>query len=290
MKRYISLILLVLIVIFGQLFTTFSIQAEEYKLRGVIDIRATVNDTITSFRDGGYGKFDLNNNENLSLAQAGGEFIIDWDSGISAHIIANTYLQNGDGNAGITEGYLKYFSVPNEYGYRWQTKLGIFYPEISLENNAIAWASKNTLNSSTLNTWIGEEIRVLGNEYTLTRLGKYHQNSYDVAFTLGGFVNNDPSGALLAWHGWTLGNRQTLWTEKVTLPPLLALEEGKPLSGKQSKQSDPFYQVGDKIGWHSNLNIKWHKQGKFSLGYYDNNADPYEISEGQYAWRTRFYI
>ncbi|MGJ8692295.1 MAG: hypothetical protein ACSHW0_07420 [Thalassotalea sp.] len=263
--------------------------AAEFSAQGVVDVRLTHNDTITSFRDGGYGKFDLTNGENFSLAQAGISIKAEWDSGLSAHIVANGYQQNNTTRAGLTEGYLKYLSLPNESGYRWQSKLGFFYPEISLENNAIAWASKNTLNSSAINTWIGEEVRVLGNEYSLVRLGKFHDSQFDVSGTLGVFKNNDPSGALLAWHGWTVGNRQTLWTEKVTLPPLLALQTGNPLDGQQAVASDPFYEVDNNFGWHGNAKLKWHKKGKILVGYYNNKAQPFLVEKGQYGWRTRFY-
>lgn len=260
----------------------------EIKTRGVIDIRATTANTINSYRDGGYGKFDLNNNEFLSLAQAGGELIIIWDNGISAHIIGNSYSQNTTTKIGLTETFLKYTSLPNSHGYRWQTKLGTFYPELSLENNAIAWSSPNTLNFSTINTWIGEEIRVLGNEHTLTRLGKFHNNNFDVSITAAAFVNNDPAGSLLAWHGWTVGSRQTLLNEKVRLPPLSALQEGGALHNIQTTNVDPFTEIDHNIGWYANTKIKWQGKGQIAIAYYNNNATPYAFSDGQYGWQTRF--
>lgn len=284
--KFQHLFLFVLIILTAAL--SFQLLAAEYNTRGIIDIRISENDSLTSYRDGGYGKFDLSNGGALSLAQAGLSFSVDWDSGLSAHLVLNGYHQNDDARVGVTEGYLKYLSLPSENGYRWQSRFGFYYPEISIENNAFAWASKYTLNSSTINTWLGEEVRVLGNEYTLTRLGKFHQHSFDIEATLGLFVNNDPTGALLSWHGWTIGNRQTLYHEQVTLPPLLALQPGNPLEGKQAIASDPFKEVDDRLGWYGSVNINWHKQGKLLVGYYDNNAKPYVIENGQYAWRTRF--
>lgn len=265
-----------------------SSQANEIKIQGVVDIRATSADTLTSYRDGYYGKFDVSNGESLSLAQAGFAVISSWDNGISAHLVANAYSQKIETAAGITEAFLKYTSLPNENGYRWQSKLGIFYPEFSIENNATAWASPNTLNFSTINTWIGEEIRVLGNEYTITRLGKYHNSNIDFSLTGALFINNDPAGSLLAWHGWTLGNRQTLWSEKVTLPPLPVLRENGALNGKQSENADPFYEIDDNLGFYVKAKMKWHKQLDVALAYYNNQATPYIVEQGQYGWRTRF--
>lgn len=259
----------------------------ETVFHGVLDVRATSTDSLTSYTQGGYGKFALDNGETLSLAQAGGEVSLIWDSGISAHVVANAYNNDNNFDIGITEAYLKYTGLPNESGYRWQSKLGIFYPRISLENNAYAWASKNTLNSSSMNTWIGEEVRVLGNELTLTRLGKFNKNAFDVSFSLSTFVNNDPSGSLLSWHGWTISNRQTLWTERIKLPAFRARMEGYDLYTQASK-SDPFIELDDRIGAHLRAEVKFHKKGTLSAGYYNNNAKPYIVEYGQYGWKTRF--
>lgn len=274
---------------FFLLLSSSMVNSAEFKIRGVVDIRLTANDTINSYRNGGYGKFDLGENNYISLAQGGLEVITEWDNGLSSHIVANAYSNKHETKLGLTEAFLKYTSLPNKHGYRWQSKLGIFYPEFSLENNAIAWASPNTLNFSTINTWIGEEIRVLGNEYTLTRLGKYNDSNYDLSITGAAFINNEPAGSLLAWHGWTVGNRQTLWTEKVTLPPLLFLRGTGELQGEQSQQADPFYRVNNKVGWYGKIKAKWRRKGEISLAYYDNRATPYIIRQGQYGWRTKFY-
>lgn len=267
--------------------TTVNAYEIETTFHGVIDLRATVTDSLASYTQSGYGKFALDDGEALSLSQAGGELLLAWDSGISAHVVANAYKNDGDFKIGLTEAYLKYSGIPNASGYRWKSKLGIFYPRISLENNAYAWASKNTLNSSSMNTWIGEEIRVLGNEITLTRLGKFTKNPFDLSLTISAFVNNDPSGSMLSWHGWTISNKQTLWTEKIQLPYFKARMKGYDLY-TQNSNSDPFLELDDRVGGHVRAEIKFHKKGAFSAGYYNNNGKPYIVENGQYAWRTRF--
>lgn len=265
----------------------------EYQLHGIVDVRASTTDSLTSYLAGGQGKFATSDGSQLSLSQAGAQLAINWDSGISAHGVVNAYYTDMPNNAsdsviGFTEAYLKYRSLPNELGYRWQTKVGIFYPEISLENTAYAWASKDTLNSSTLNTWIGEEVRVLGGELKLTRLGKLTNNNYDLSLSASIFTNNDPSGALLAWHGWTMSSRQTLWTEKRTFPWFPAREPGGDLAG-QADKSDPFLELDHRVGYHVRGEWKLHRRGTFSLGYYNNRAIPYKVVDGQYGWHTRFY-
>jgi len=280
-----SIIKIIIALFFATTLTVAS--AVETTFHGIIDLRATTTDSLQSYTDGGYGKFSYDDGETLSLSQAGGSLTLAWDNGITAHVVANALKHNDDFKVGLTEAYIKYSGLPNESGYRWQTKFGIFYPKISLENNAYAWASKNTVNSSSLNTWIGEEIRVLGNEISLTRLGKFNKVDYDLSFNLSTFVNNDPSGSLLSWHGWTVGNRQTLWTEKVKIPYFKARQPGHDLYA-QAASSDPFLELDDRIGAHVRAEVKFHRKGMISAGYYNNNGKPYVVENGQYAWRTRF--
>ncbi|WP_426359370.1 hypothetical protein ACPUVO_03750 [Pseudocolwellia sp. HL-MZ19] len=284
MQKYFAALLLLLSLPIANPIQAFEL---EVNFHGLIDLRATVTDSLTSYTKGGYGKFGSDDGEELTLSHAGGQLTLAWDNGISAHIVTNAYNNNGDFKLGLTEGYLKYSGLPNASGYRWQTKLGVFYPKISLENNAYAWASKNTLNSSSLNTWIGEEVRVLGNEVTLTRLGRINNNSFDLSLSLSAFVNNDPSGSMLSWHGWTISNRQTLYYEKLQLPGFTARADGYDLS-EQASSSDPFLDVDDRIGGHVRAEVKFHKKGAISAGYYNNNGKPYIVENGQYAWKTRF--
>lgn len=264
-------------------------EAVEYQAHGILDIRASSTNSLEkSYIAGGQGKFGLSDGQQLSIAQAGLELSADWDNGLTAHGVFNGYLDDEDSAIGLTEGFLKYKTLPNSSGYRLQVKGGIFYPEISLENDAFAWASKNTLNASTINTWIGEEIRGLGTEFKVTRLGRINNDNFDLSFSAGAFLNNDPAGALLSWHGWTMSSRQTLWGESRAIPWFPARAEGGPLVG-QADKSEPFLELDHNIGIH--LRGEWviHGKGEISAGYYDNNATPYKVKNGQYGWGTQFY-
>ena len=269
-----------------------ALKAAEYKFHGILDVRASVTDSLEkSYLSAGQGKFGTNDGKGLSLAQAGSELSVHWDNGLSAHGVINAYINGESGHnnvIGFTEGYLKYRTIPNSAGYRLQVKAGIFYPEISLENNAYAWASKYTLNSSTLNTWLGEEVRVLGSEFKVTRLGRINNNKFDLSLSTSLFVNNDPAGALLSWHGWTMSSRQTLWTEKQEIPWFPAREPEGDLAG-QASHSDPFLELDNKVGYHVRGEWKLHNKGAISAGYYDNRAIPFIVEDGQYGWHTRFY-
>lgn len=264
--------------------SVFSVQAH---VSGVVDLRASYLQSTKSYADGGYGKFGLSDGSQLSLSQLGSEVILSWDSGLSAHLVANAYVNKEYSGAGLTEGFIKYKTLPNEQGYRWQNRSGMFYPNISLENNAIAWASKYTLNSSMINNWIGEEIRVLGTEFSFTRLGKFNQSNVDHIVSVTAFVNNDPAGSLLAWHGWAVGNQQTLWTQTKEIAYFPAHQLGGELAF-QAQNSDPFLEIDNRVGYHIAYQLKRHKKGHVSAGFYNNNGTPYVVKNGQYSWRTRF--
>jgi len=268
-------------------------QATEFSVHGIVDLRVSqVSSLDKSYLDGGQGKFALGDGLAFSVAQAGADLSVTWDNGLSAHGVVNAYLKGtGEGESSafnFTEAYVKYRTLPSTSGYRLQTKVGIFYPKISLENDAYAWASKDTLNSSMLNTWVGEEIRVLGSEFKVTRLGRMNNDAFDLSFSATAFINNDPTGALLSWHGWTTSSRQTLWTEKRVIPWFPARGEGQPLA-EQASASDPFVEIDHRVGYHIRGEWVLHRKGELSLGYYDNRAIPYKVVNGQYGWRTRFY-
>ena len=261
--------------------------AVETKINGVIDYRLSHTDSSDSYRQGGVGKFGTSSGSQGYLGQGGLQLVLDWESGWSLHTVANAYKDGDDDGIGITEAFFKYKGVPDEDGTRWSSRVGIFYPEISLENRAFAWATTHTLNASTINTWVGEEVRLLGAELGWTQLGKLNDRDYDLSFSAAAFTNNDPNGALLAWHGWTSSSRQTLWGEQRAIPPIRARQPGFQLE-LQADNSDPFLELDDRLGFHLNSKVKWRRKGEVNFGYYNNNAQLNIVVNGQYTWHTRF--
>lgn len=261
--------------------------AAEFKANGIVDMRLSSNDSSKSYLSGGYGKFSSNSSAALSIPQLAGEFKVLWDNGFSANLVVNSYSENNQSDIGMTEAYLRYKSLPNSAGYRWENRTGVFYPKISLENEAFAWASINTLNSSTLNTWVGEETKLLGTQAKITRLGRQNGDDFDLSLSASIFANNDPSGALLSWHGWTMSNRQTLWQQSRAFPQMPASEPGGMLQD-QAKRSNAFLEIDNRLGYQLQFDWNQHKKGKFNIGYYDNRAKPYIVKNGQYGWGTKF--
>ncbi|WP_411994614.1 outer membrane beta-barrel protein [Agarivorans sp. DSG3-1] len=257
--------------------------ATEFTANGILDLRASQVNSTDSYLKGGFGKFAYSNGSHLSIAQAGLDIGAHWDNGFAAKLVLNGWLDNEDSALGFSEAFASYKGLPSENGLRWSSRLGIMYPSISLENTATAWATPYTLNASSLNTWLGEEIRTTGIEAKLERIGKFSGSSHNLSLSAMLFVNNDPAGALLAWHGWTSSSRQTLYGETRSFPELK-----QPALSDQSQRSNPFKEIDYRPGYHTNLDWSIHRTALFRLGYYDNMAKPYLIDDGDYAWRTQF--
>lgn len=262
-----------------------SVQAVEAELAGIMDMRYSLTDGIDSYVNGGLGKFRYDDGEQLSIAQAGLVGTLEWDNNLSLHAVANGYLDGVEDGLGLTEIYLKYRTLPSQSGLRQGLRLGIFYPAISLENNATAWSTPNTLTPSTMNSWVGEELRSTGLEYTAEWLGRFTGRPYDLKLQGSVFVHNDPAGAELSWHGWMQSSRQTLLHEKL---PVQNMPARQGVLSQQAGASDPFHEEDDRPGYTLSGEVKFPRKGLLQLGWFDNRAIPYEQTNGQYGWRTRF--
>lgn len=266
--------------------TTLYVDAVEHRWSGVVEASAVNTKSIDSYLGGDYGKFGYDDGSTLSLSQVGINYQVDWNEYVSSHVIANGYLGTDNNAVGLSEVYLKYQGLPNEFGYRYQVKAGLFYPEISVDNQATAWSSPNTLNFSTINTWVGEELRHTGVQFQVTRLGKFFQSHSDVSANVTFFANNDTAGAMLSWHGWTASNRQTLLQEKLSVQAFPARITG--MLVEQAAQSDPFIELDDRLGMQVNVKWRYKGNGQILAGFYHNNADTRVVIDGQYAWLTKF--
>jgi len=264
-----------------------AIYALEQELSGLIDFRYTSTDSFDSYIKGGYGKFRYSDGNKVSLAQLALHYKLDWENNFSFHLITNAYGDDENNNIGITESYLKYLSIPTDKGYRYQFRAGFMYPKISLENNATGWSSPYTLSYSTMNTWIGEEVKHIGLETSVTKLGKFSGDAFDLTLDLSLFTHNDPNGSMLSWHGWTQSSRQSFWNEKLDFPHFPALYPGQALEN-QARQSDPFLELDSNVGYHINGEWNLRRKVKLSLGYYDNRGGVDIVENGQYDWQTKF--
>ena len=122
----------------------------------------------------------------------------------------------------VTDAYLEWRPVPASE-LRFRGKLGAFYPRLSLENIEAGWSSPYALSSSVINTWIGEELRIVGAELRLVR-DLPGMSGQQLSLEGGGFYFNDPTGASLTWRGWAAHDRQTGVFGSIPMPDISVIE------------------------------------------------------------------
>lgn len=222
---------------------------------------------LQSWVDGGAGKLRYDESDDGLLAPRA---FLEWSSRVTPTMQVHTTLNaNGDGDArlGITEAYVELRPVPTSpWQRRW--RVGAFYPHVSLENAAAGWRSPYLSSSSAINTWVGEELRTIGGELSLSRaLSTDVPQRVGVQLALYGA--DDVAGGLLAARGWAIHDRQTALFESV-------------------RGVEPFHEFDDRIGYHAGADWRYGERVRVQAFHYDNLADPEAAAGGQYAWRTFF--
>lgn len=187
---------------------------------------------------------------------------------------------------GLTQLYLSWRPVPRSR-VRHRLTVGAFYPRISLEHSQAGWSSKYSLNPSAIGAWVGEELRTFGAEWKLsTRVsGPGGEGVLSIAPSV--FLNNDPTGALIAWRGWSIHDRQSTLFDRLPLSPL-PLNQTMRRFDRQAPYHAPFHEVDGRPGVALAVDYK-RGASLWRAGYLDNRADPEAIERGQYGWRTRLH-
>jgi len=257
-----------------------------WTVRGSSSVLA-VDTPESSWLEGGLGKLRYDENSPSTvfdrlLVRYQGELT----PTLSAHVDADI-VHDGDGSFDLTEAFFEWRPIPRS-PTRHRVKLGAFYPRVSLENGAIGWSSPYTISFSASNTWLAEEVRLLGAEWTMERRLGGSGSRQRIDFFAAAFYGNDPSGTLLAWKGWGLHNRQTRWHEQLPLPPLPQLQPGTRLRENQAPHAEPFLEIDHEPGFHAGAEWRYAEQISVAAGRYDNRADPLSVANGQYGWRTVF--
>lgn len=193
-----------------------------------------------------------------------------------------------DGTPGIdvTEAHLDWQPVPRS-PYRHAVRAGVFYPPLSLENVGPAWTSPYTRSFSAINTWIGEELRTIGAEWSVSRALGPRARQRELRFITASYYGNDPAGALLAWRGWALHERQSRLGDALVLPSVPQIQPGM-MFEKQAPATEPFTETDHSPGFYYGTEWKLGRRAMLSILHYDNHADPLTLKNGHYGWTTRF--
>jgi hypothetical protein len=240
-----------------------------------------------SWTEGSVGKLRYDErNDGLVMSRAFVDYQALVTDTLNAHVSLEFYDDDLGSLADFTEAYVEWRPVPKSAN-RYRVKLGAFYPRISLENMGPGWGSPYTLSSSTINTWVGEELRTFGAEFSVSRppqmLGGSHQFGLQAAI----FYANDPAGSLLAWKGWSAHNRQSRFGDKLPLAPLPQIQPGM-MFAAQDPFVTPFREIDDRAGFYVNAEWRFGNRVLVRAMHYDNRADPTILEDGQYAWTTKF--
>ncbi|MCV6604260.1 MAG: hypothetical protein OIF34_03075 [Porticoccaceae bacterium] len=263
-------------------------QPKRLEISGLAELQLSHSNGLDSWINRGQGK-QLHGGDNNNRLQTGLSGVaLDYRLAHNSHLKASVLYNHQPGNRlDITELYWHYRPL-SQSAWRPTYRVGFFYPELSLENRGRLWSSPYTITSSTINTWIGEELRTAGIEAQWTNQGRYRQSPHDFAISAALFGFNDNTGALLAWRGWSNTERQTGIGGRLPLAHRPTFAPGRVLQ-EQAPEVEPFIERDNRIGYYTGLHWNYLRKTRASLHYYNNNADPSVFERGQYAWHTRFF-
>ena len=205
---------------------------------------------------------------------------------LNARVVAD-YVDDGSSGLGIDEAYIDWRPIPRSANQQ-QVRFGAFYPPLSLENGAHGWESPFTYSYSAINTWLGEEIRPLGAEWSLRRRLASTRNMQEVRVFASGFYGNDPAATLLFWRGWSLHDRQTRLNDRLSIPELPVFGAGGAVVGTIPQPVQPFTETDHRPGYYVGGEWRYARRALVQLARYDNRADPWSFAERQWGWHTSF--
>jgi hypothetical protein len=249
--------------------------AQDIDLHGYLQGALVRTPGDLSVADGGYGKLGSGG----AGARIEPEFVtglleatadLPWDLGA---LVDLQYGPKQKSPVDLLDASLRW--QPGAQGaWRWSGKLGAFFPPFGLENRDIGWSSPWTLTPSALAGWVGEELRTIGSEGTITWQGA--ENSFALTGAVYGW--NDPAGAVLAARGWDLSLQPTGLFGHVRLP-----------NNPGPHYTPEFKEIDDMPGWYAGLTWQNATLGHLQFYRYDNEADLGAERDEIYTWRTRFW-
>jgi hypothetical protein len=252
-------------------------------LNGYVATRAVNATGPASWLERGWGRLEsgADRNDLFGTAQLG----LDWtpNEHLALHVSGIGRHDALDTSAGVVEAYAdaRASFALDELQFR----AGQFFLPTSRENKDALWTSPYTVSFSAINSWIGEEVRPIGLDVQFR-----HITSSGHALTTGAtaFRGNDSMGALLAWRGWSIGNRLSTYGEVLPLPPLPSLDASFPLQRKDGTK--PFgTDLDGRTGYSARVRYAVPQRASLLYTYVDNRGDR-ELHRGEYAWATKFHL
>jgi hypothetical protein len=261
---------------------------ETFDLRGFVTGRGEYTSGLPSWMRGGLGRFDTGGS---APEQGEGSAVGDLQLGVDwqpvSHLLVHAHglsraepSANHGRRAGIVSAYVEadFDRGRNDFSLR----AGQFFLGTSRENTADLWSSPYTITYSALNSWIANEVRPVG----VNAEWRLLTSNAVITTAVTGFKNNDTMGALLAWRGWTIGNRLSVYNEVLPLPPLESLDTT--FRGQRRDGTVPFESDLDgRIGYAARIRYAIPERFNIQFTRVDNRGDRL-LHRGEYAWATDF--
>ena len=240
-----------------------------------------------SWTEGGLGKLRYSeSNDGLKSTRVFAQYRGRIADTLSATVIAD-YQDDASSGLDVTEAYMDWRPIPKSANQQ-QVRFGAFYPPFSLENASLGWQSPFTYSYSAINTWLGEEIRPVGVEWSLHRHLGFAGSPNELRAFASAFYGNDPAGTLLFWRGWSLHDRQTRLSDKLPMPPHPVWDSTGTVVGYYAQTVEPITETDHKPGGYAGVEWRYAQRVLVQLARYENRADPYSFGGGQWGWDTEF--
>jgi hypothetical protein len=256
-------------------------------LSALADLRLALADGETAWTRRGYGKTRYGGDDGRMRAHAElAEAAVSWKPRLDwtwSGVFTAQFQPGQEHEVDLVEAYVAYKPVPSS-PVRFSGRAGLFWPHISQEHGDPFWGTSYSITPSAINSWVGEEIKVMGAEGTVSA----PVAGSTLTATAGLFGYNDTSGTLLALRGWALDDLKSAAFSTFPLPRL-----DEPFA-RIWRGQDPFteptrHDIDDRLGFYGRLEWRTPYPVSFDLFYYDNGGNPTKVSSQQWAWDTRFW-
>ncbi len=262
--------------------------AETFDLSGFVTARGQYASGLPSWTRGGLGRFDgagSSPDRGRAVALGDVQLGVDWQPVqhllVHAHGLARAEPSENHGKrAGLVSAYDETSLDRGRSDF--SLRAGQFFLCTSRENVAALWSSPYTLTYSALNSWIANEVRPIGVNAEWQLL----TSNAVITTAVTAFKSNDSMGALVAWRGWTIGNRLSVYNEALPLPPLQSLNTK--FSGQRRDGTVPFEtDLDGRIGYAARVRYSIPERFNIQFTRLDNRGDRL-LHRGEYAWATNF--
>jgi hypothetical protein len=246
------------------------------------DLRASITGGEDGFLAGGFGKLREGGDNGQPEARMKVAAVdVAWTPQITwglSGVVSATHQDGMKPDVDLSEAYVKYRTGPGST--RLTARAGLFWPPISLEHGGPMWLVEDSITPSAINSWAGEELKLLGAELTLDET----VGSSQISLSGSVFRHNDTSGTLLSYRGWALHDVHVTANADLPLPPLSPM-----IAPYQANYTSPFRELDRHSGYYGR--VEWRPPLPFRVNVlrYDNFGDRVTSRDNQTAWRTRFW-